>query len=107
MTHKSTWKKREMQVARLLGSTRAPLSGGNGKQTRSDSLSKDFFIECKHRQRHAVLSLYDEIKGFADVEGKIPLVVLTEHRRKGAFVLMPLDRDVISMVLTAMEQAGR
>jgi len=102
MTDK-VWKARERQVAKLLGTTRTPLSGGNGKQTRSDTLSKDFYVEAKHRKRHAVLALYDEVAGLADVEGKIPLVVLTEHRRHGAFVIIPLDADVISAVLTAME----
>ena len=40
-----TWKARERQVAKLLGTERTPLSGGNGKQTRSDSLSAEFFVE--------------------------------------------------------------
>ena len=99
-----TWKARERQVAKLLGTERTPLSGGNGKQTRSDSLSQEFFVECKHRRRHAVLSLYDETSGLAGVEGKLPLVVLTEHRREGAYALVPLDVDFIRKLLGQLQR---
>ncbi len=102
MAADKVWKARERQVAKLLGTERTPLSGGNGKQTRSDSLSQEFFVECKHRKRHAVLSLYDEVAGLADVEGKYPLVVLTEHRREGAFALVPLDVDFVQKLLNEL-----
>jgi len=42
------WKSVEGEIARWFGSTRTPLSGGNSKHTRSDTLDKRFFVECKH-----------------------------------------------------------
>ena len=42
------WKSVEGEIARWFGSTRTPLSGINSKHTHSDTLDKDFFVECKH-----------------------------------------------------------
>jgi len=63
--HRGTWKKFEARVARMFGSKRAPLSGINGGVTASDSLSPDFFVECKMRKKHALWRLYDDTRAKA------------------------------------------
>ena len=102
MPPSKTWKHREREVAKLFRTTRTPLSGGGSKHTRSDSLSKALFVEQKHRRRHAVLSLYDQTAKLAKLEGKLPVVTLTEHRREGVFVILPLDRKVLLAVAEQM-----
>jgi len=46
-THRSTWKRREREAARLFGAERQPLSGSGGRadRTRSDSTHDRLFIE--------------------------------------------------------------
>jgi hypothetical protein len=75
------WKQVEMQVAKFFNSTRTPLSGGNGKITRSDSLHPLLFIECKYglnppKTWKAIAKLYDETREKAEVEHKFPVVVI-------------------------------
>ena len=96
-----TWKKRERQVAAFFGSHRTPLSGGNGRQTRSDSLHPILFIEQKHRRSHAVLRVWDQARDRAKAEGKVPVVTLTESGREGFWILLHCDdaEDVLGQVL--------
>jgi hypothetical protein len=46
-THRSTWKRRERDAARLLGAERHPLSGSSGRpdRTRSDSTYGELFVD--------------------------------------------------------------
>jgi hypothetical protein len=48
-THRSTWKRREREAARLFGAERQPLSGSGGRadRTRSDSTHDRLFVECR------------------------------------------------------------
>ena len=48
-THKSTWKKFELNVAKDFGTTRTPLSGMVKTITNSDTLHKKIYVECKLR----------------------------------------------------------
>ena len=73
------WKQIEAFFAGCFGSTRTPLSGGNSKITRSDSLHPVLFIEAKQRANPAVMNLYDKTAELAELEGKIP--VLGIHRK--------------------------
>lgn len=86
-TSRSTWKSRERQAARLFGSERTPLSGGNGKVTRSDTLHDELFVEVKLRQHHAVYSLFREVEKLAAVESKTAVVVLAEKGKPGFLVV--------------------
>jgi hypothetical protein len=86
-----TWKSREAQIAKSFGTERTPLSGGNSKHTRSDTLHPRLFIEQKHRKRHSVVTLWDETNVLAAKEGKVPVVTLTEHGRPGFWVLVHCD----------------
>ena len=81
-----TWKNIERKIASFFGSERTPLSGGNSKITRSDSLHDLLFIETKYRKKHSAVTLWRETKELADKEGKIPVVCLSEKGRKGFWV---------------------
>lgn len=88
-----TWKDRERQVAADFGTRRTPLSGGNSGHTRSDTLHPDLFIEHKHRKSHSVITLYDATAAMATGEGKVPVVTLSQHGRKG-YLLVVAPEDI-------------
>lgn len=82
------WKKTERRIARYLGAERNPLSGGNARHSRSDSLHPKIFVETKHgkgvpKTWAAVRKLFAETAEKAAVEGKIPLVVIHEKFSAG------------------------
>lgn len=87
MTSRSAWKRREREAARLFASERTPLSGGNGKVTRSDTLHDDLFIEVKLREHHAVYSLFREVEKLAAAEVKTAVVVLAEKHQAGFLIV--------------------
>ena len=92
----STWKSRERQVCKDFGTERNPLSGGNSKHSRSDSLHPQLFIEHKHRQSNTVVQLYDETTVLAKKESKIPVVTLSQHGRNGyLLVIAPEDLEAV------------
>lgn len=80
------WKAFERVVAKFFTSTRAPLSGGNGKQTRSDSLHPELFIECKYSAKSALYSLHQETETKAKKEEKIP-VICTKKKGTDGFLI--------------------
>ena len=86
-----TWKAFERRVADFFHGRRNPLSGGNSKQTRADVIHDKLFIECKCREKFAVISLWDKTKKLADKEHKTPVVCLHENGRKGFFILVHSD----------------
>lgn len=90
-TARGTWKQAEGRIAKFFGSERTPLSGGNSKHTRSDSLHPDIFIETKYRAVHAVRTLYDETKKLAKLEGKVPMVCLVDKNRPGWLIVVHSD----------------
>ena len=85
------WKAVERRVAKYFGTERTPLSGGNGKQTRSDTLHPVLFVETKAKKKHTAVSLWDDTAGKAKVEGKTPVVVLCEKGRTGFWVMVHSD----------------
>ena len=85
------WKANERKVSSFFNTTRTPLSGGNGKQTRSDSLHQTLFIECKYRVRHAVISLWRLTKELAVKEKKLPVVCLCEKGKEGFWIIVHSD----------------
>jgi len=86
-----TWKTIERKIARFFGAERNPLSGGNGKQSRSDSLSDKLFIETKYRVNHSAITLWRKTALLATKEYKIPVVCLAEKHRHGFWVLCHSD----------------
>ena len=83
-----TWKRLEQKVARLRGTERTPLSGGNSRETRSDTLDDTFFIECKLRKDPAIWNLYEQIEELAKKENKIPLLVIKKKGRHGELFIL-------------------
>jgi hypothetical protein len=88
MTARNTWKQRERDVADFFHGQRNPLSGRNSKHIAADVIHDRLFIECKLREKHSAVSLWDEVKALADREGKTPVVVLCEKNRPGFWVLV-------------------
>lgn len=90
------WKACERRVASFFGTVRNSLSGGNSKMSRSDSLHQSLFIECKQRQKHSVVSLWDDTAKLAKLENKTPVVILSEKNRPGFWVMCHSD-DLINV----------
>lgn len=96
-TDRSSWKKFERRVAAFFGSSRTPLSGGNGKQTRSDTLHARLFIECKLRAKSPVHRLFAETEHLAAKEGKTPILALQEKHHPGwLLVCRPEDIHLLA-----------
>ena len=83
-----SWKKLEQKVARLRGTERTPLSGGNSRQTRSDTLDDTFFIECKLRKDPAIWNLYEQVEELAKKENKIPVLVIKKKGKHGELFIV-------------------
>lgn len=96
MSKHPAWKKFERRVASYFGSERAPLSGGNGKHTRSDTLHPTLFIECKQREKFSVVTLWDKAKEQARKEDKTPVVCLSEKNRPGFWILVKAE-DLVKL----------
>ena len=77
------WKKLEQKVARMRNTERTPLSGGNSKITRSDTMDKTFFIECKLRRNPALWNLYEKTAELAEKEKKVPVLVIKKKGKHG------------------------
>lgn len=88
MTVRNTWKAFERTVAGLFNTERTPLSGGNSKHTRSDTLSDKLFIECKYRANSATCNLFAETEKLAAKEGKIPVLALKAKGKNGFLVVI-------------------
>lgn len=85
------WKSIERKIATFFGTERTPLSGGNSKITRSDTIHPKLFVEAKYRVKHSAVTLYDDTKEKAKKENKIPVVCLAEKGRKGFYILVHSD----------------
>jgi hypothetical protein len=100
-----TWKSIEMMVARIFGSTRAPLSGGNGKQTRSDTLHPRAYIETKYGKQARWIKLFEETAVLAAREEKLPVVVLVAKGDRRPYILAPLDPVYLERLLKILQDA--
>jgi hypothetical protein len=99
-TARNTWKQRERDAAEEFGSQRQPSSGSMGRkdQTKSDSVHPRIFLECKLRQRHSVVTLWDQVADRAHEEGKTPVICLMEKWRQGRWWLVR-SKDLRSMII--------
>ena len=100
-----TWKAVERRVAKLFGTRRTPLSGGNDSRTRSDSLHPSLFIETKHRKQHSVVSLWYAVAKLAAKEKKLPVVVLAERRRHRLFAVVPLEIESFKKIVLELQRS--
>jgi hypothetical protein len=76
-----TWKAVERKFARAIGSERTPLSGGNSRHTRSDSLHPGLFAEIKYGSAvpttwREIERLFFNTEELARLEHKTPVVAL-------------------------------
>lgn len=85
------WKAIERKAARFFGAERNPLSGGNGKHSRSDSLHAVLFLEVKYRKSHSAVTLWRSTAEKAKEEGKLPVVCLAEKGKAGFWTLCHCD----------------
>lgn len=99
------WKAAERRVAKLIGTERTPLSGGNGKQTRSDTLHPDFFVEHKARKRHALLAVLRDAEAKGKLEGKLGIVTLTETGDGQVYVLLRAEAHLLHLLAVEIEKA--
>lgn len=96
MANVSRWKDFEREVANDFGTERTPLSGGNSKHTRADTLHSMLFIECKKRKNHALHKLFNETAKLAKREGKLPVVATRETGKRGYLLTMrPEDLEEV------------
>ena len=91
MTSRSTWKKRERNIAKDLGTERTPLSGSNSRHTSSDTLSDIFYIESKLRASPPGWALFEKTALQAAKEGKIPLVIYSKKFKQKKQVICDYD----------------
>lgn len=91
MTVKSTWKRREREIAKRFNTERTPLSGINSKHTHSDTLSPNIFIELKYRDKFAVFKWYDKAAKYAKEEGKTPILALNQKYDSRTLVLIDIN----------------
>jgi len=84
------WKQLERRVAKFFGTVRTPLSGGNSRITRSDSLHNKLFIEIKSRRKVPFLKQFRETIKQAKQENKLPVFVIHEANHKDDICFMRL-----------------
>ena len=85
------WKTKERKIAKFFGTERTPLSGGNSKITRSDTLHPKLFIEQKHRKKHGIVTLWETAKDLAKKENKTPIITLTQSYKQGFWIVVHSD----------------
>ena len=82
------WKAIELKAAKSLGAERTPLSGGNSKMTRSDTLDEKLFVEVKYRASFSVVSLYRKTLEMARKENKTPVLCLKAKGKHGELAVI-------------------
>lgn len=98
------FKRAERRVAGMLGTRRTPLSGGNSRHTRSDTLHPDLYVEVKLAKNPP---LWDEMLGLrrrAARQDRRPLIVLTHPDRSLRMAIVDLE-DLVEYEL--VHESGR
>ena len=91
------WKRAERMAAALFGGLRNPLSGSNSHHTAGDVIHPSLYVEVKHRQRQAVVSLMRDSMVDAKKEGKLPVLVVSEPGAKWSLVCVK-NTDLVKFV---------
>ncbi len=87
------FKENEMRHGKLVGSTRTPLSGGNSKITRSDTLSDYWFVESKLRGKFPFFEVFNELQSkvrsvnLRTGSNRTPLYIIESGEEKLAVML--------------------
>ena len=98
------WKKSEEKLARFFGSTRRPLSGGNSKTGRDDSLHPVLFLENKYTSRSALWTLYRKTRELAKKEDRIPVIGISEPAAPGTLLVIHTD-DLLKVFVEYLRAA--
>jgi len=83
-----SWKAFERRVAAYFCGVRCPVLGDD---TKADVNHETLYIECKQRQKHSVVTLWDSVKARAKREKKTPVVCLSEKGRPGFWIMVHSD----------------
>ena len=105
MAHVPNWKFLEHKIAKLFGTSRTPLSGGNSRHTRSDTLHPDFFVSCKYSQTCAIQTLFVEENTKAVKEDKIPVLALQRARANNSLICVS-HLDLVEFCVTFLRSKG-
>ncbi|KKN01894.1 hypothetical protein LCGC14_1123150 [marine sediment metagenome] len=89
--NRNTWKQGERRIAEMFGTKRTPLSGGNSRHTRSDTLHKELFIEVKHSKKYPLEKLLFKTFHQANKEDKIPLMVFLKLHSPEPIIICKLS----------------
>jgi len=101
MANVCNWKGFEREVAKVFGTTRAPVSNNI---THSDTFQKKLYIEAKKRRSFWVWSLFQDTKKKAAEENKIPMVCIKAKDGRGFLVIArPYDLPAIVEELNLQE----
>ena len=95
MANVSNWKGTEREVAKVFGSTRAPVSNNT---THADVFHNTCYIEVKKRKNFYIWELFEDTKAKALKENKIPVVAIKKKGCKG-FLLICRPEDVLQIGL--------
>jgi hypothetical protein len=109
-THRTSWKRRERNAARLFGAQRQVLSGssGRGDRGRSDTTHDRLFIEVKLRASWSVRSLWEKTRELARQEHKVPVLTLyTKGKPGGLVVVHENDLAAVASELANDRQAAQ
>lgn len=85
------WKQHERRMAKSLGTKRTPLSGGNSGVTRSDTLHKELYIECKSTSRSPTCALFRQTRSLARAENKLCVLALHQKGTHGSVAVIDWD----------------
>lgn len=98
------WKQFERRVAKLFGTKRNPLSGGNGRHGRSDTLHPRLFLECKNHAATPGFSFFQKVMAEAKKEEKLP--VLVQQPKNSKTVLVTCRLQDLAKVADELELKG-
>lgn len=98
------WKQAERRFAKLFGTRRRPLSGGNQGGGRDDSMHPELFMEHKLVSSSAVWTLHDQVKEMARKEQRIPVIGISLRRRPG--ILIVVSSQNLPKILEAYADAN-
>lgn len=90
----ANWKREELRVAKMFGTSRALMKGTDEK---SDIISDLFCVDVKLRQRIDIQKHYRELRAAARKEDKIPILVV--RRPKDRIRLAVLDCEYLVSIL--------
>lgn len=100
------WKEAEARLARLFGTQRRPLSGGNQNHgaERDDGCHPDIYLENKYGKKVPLWPLYRDTRDKAKAEGKgrTPVIGLQEAGKEGILLVFnSKDADAVLAALAA------